>query len=75
MDCIMYFMAQFLQWMELVRKILMFRLLLKRLQDTQVEELILATNPTIEGEATAMYISRLVNLLVLRQQELLMVYL
>ena len=34
--------------------------LLKRLQDTQVEELILATNPTIEGEATAMYISRLV---------------
>ena len=34
--------------------------LLKRLQDTQVEELILATNPNIEGEATAMYISRLV---------------
>ena len=25
-----------------------------------MEELILATNPTIEGEATAMYISRLV---------------
>ena len=34
--------------------------LLKRLQDTEIEELILATNPTIEGEATAMYISRLV---------------
>ena len=34
--------------------------LLKRLQDEQVDELILATNPTIEGEATAMYISRLV---------------
>ncbi len=34
--------------------------LLKRLQDEKVEELILATNPTIEGEATAMYISRLV---------------
>ncbi len=34
--------------------------LLKRLQDAQVEELILATNPNIEGEATAMYISRLV---------------
>ena len=34
--------------------------LLKRLQNDQVEELILATNPTIEGEATAMYISRLV---------------
>lgn len=34
--------------------------LLKRLQDEEVKELILATNPTIEGEATAMYISRLV---------------
>ncbi|MER2090161.1 recombination mediator RecR [Sporosarcina sp. JAI121] len=34
--------------------------LLVRLQDEEVEELILATNPTIEGEATAMYISRLV---------------
>ncbi|RAZ65627.1 recombination mediator RecR [Planococcus maitriensis] len=34
--------------------------LLTRLQDEQVKELILATNPTIEGEATAMYISRLV---------------
>ncbi|MCZ2260891.1 recombination mediator RecR [Sporosarcina sp. G11-34] len=34
--------------------------LLTRLQNEEVEELILATNPTIEGEATAMYISRLV---------------
>ncbi|ARF14269.1 recombination protein RecR [Sporosarcina sp. P3] len=34
--------------------------LLTRLQEDEVEELILATNPTIEGEATAMYISRLV---------------
>jgi recombination protein RecR len=34
--------------------------LLKRLQNEEVKELILATNPTIEGEATAMYISRLV---------------
>ncbi|WP_404335675.1 recombination mediator RecR [Planococcus rifietoensis] len=34
--------------------------LLTRLQNEQVKELILATNPTIEGEATAMYISRLV---------------
>ena len=32
--------------------------LLKRLQDETVEEVILATNPNIEGEATAMYISR-----------------
>lgn len=34
--------------------------LLNRLKDEGVEELILATNPNIEGEATAMYISRLV---------------
>jgi len=34
--------------------------LLKRLSDERVKELILATNPNIEGEATAMYISRLV---------------
>lgn len=34
--------------------------LLKRLGDDRVQELILATNPNIEGEATAMYISRLV---------------
>lgn len=34
--------------------------LLKRLGDETVQELILATNPTIEGEATAMYLSRLV---------------
>ncbi|TVY10849.1 recombination mediator RecR [Paenibacillus cremeus] len=34
--------------------------LLKRLGDDKVQELILATNPNIEGEATAMYLSRLV---------------
>ena len=34
--------------------------LLKRLGDERVQELILATNPNIEGEATAMYLSRLV---------------
>jgi len=34
--------------------------LLKRLGDEQVKEMILATNPNIEGEATAMYLSRLV---------------
>ncbi|MBC8081183.1 MAG: recombination protein RecR [Gorillibacterium sp.] len=34
--------------------------LLKRLSDEIVQELILATNPNIEGEATAMYLSRLV---------------
>jgi recombination protein RecR len=34
--------------------------LLRRLEDQTVQELILATNPNIEGEATAMYISRLI---------------
>jgi recombination protein RecR len=34
--------------------------LLKRLSDDRVQELILATNPNIEGEATAMYLSRLI---------------
>lgn len=34
--------------------------LIKRLEDDEVEEIILATNPTVEGEATAMYISRLI---------------
>lgn len=34
--------------------------LLERLKDDEIKEVILATNPTIEGEATAMYISRLI---------------
>jgi recombination protein RecR len=34
--------------------------LLKRLQDDTIQEIIMATDPNIEGEATAMYISRLV---------------
>ncbi|MDR0405354.1 MAG: recombination mediator RecR [Clostridiales bacterium] len=34
--------------------------LLKRLNDDTVKEVIMATNPTIEGEATAMYIARLI---------------
>lgn len=34
--------------------------LIMRLQDETVKELIIATNPTIEGEATAMYIARLI---------------
>lgn len=34
--------------------------LLRRLGDDTVQELILATNPNIEGEATAMYLSKLV---------------
>ena len=34
--------------------------LLARLSDGVVKEVIMATNPTVEGEATAMYISRLI---------------
>lgn len=36
------------------------RELLARLKDEEIKEIIIATNPNIEGEATAMYISRLV---------------
>ena len=34
--------------------------LIVRLQDSEVQEVILATNPTIEGEATAMFAARLI---------------
>lgn len=34
--------------------------LLERLKDTDVKEIILATNPRVEGEATAIYISKLI---------------
>ena len=35
--------------------------LLERVKDGQVKEVILATNPDVEGEATASYISRLLH--------------
>lgn len=35
--------------------------LISRLSDTNIKEIIVATNPTIEGEATAMYISRIIS--------------
>ena len=34
--------------------------LLKRLSDEKVQEMIIATNPNIEGESTAMYLARLI---------------
>ncbi|MDH7487287.1 MAG: recombination mediator RecR [Anaerolineae bacterium] len=40
--------------------------LLKRLQEEPVEEVLLATNPNLEGEATAMYIARLLSPLSVR---------
>lgn len=39
---------------------LKIRELLERLKDPQVREVIVATNPTVEGEATAMYLSRII---------------
>jgi len=40
---------------------LKIRELLPRLKDGVIQEIILATNPTMEGEATAMYIDRLIS--------------
>jgi recombination protein RecR len=34
--------------------------LIGRLGDGEVKEVIMATNPTVEGEATAMYLARLI---------------
>ena len=39
---------------------LTIRELLVRLADGAVKEVIMATNPTVEGEATAMYLARLI---------------
>lgn len=44
--------------------------LLHRLGDGEVQEVIMATNPTVEGEATAMYISRLLKPLGVRVSRL-----
>ena len=39
---------------------LKFKELLARLKDKQIQEVIIATNPSTEGEATAIYLSRLI---------------
>lgn len=44
--------------------------LLARLQDGKVREVIMATNPTVEGEATAMYLARLIKPLGIRTTRL-----
>lgn len=44
--------------------------LLSRLQDGVTEELIIATNPNVEGEATAMYVHRIATPLVKRMTRL-----
>jgi recombination protein RecR len=45
---------------------LKIRELLSRIEEGEIEEVIIATNPTVEGEATGMYLSRLLNPLGLR---------
>lgn len=40
---------------------LFIRQLIDRLKDNTVKEVVLATNPTLEGEATAMYIQKLIS--------------
>jgi recombination protein RecR len=44
--------------------------LLGRLRDDEVKEIIVATDPDVEGEATAMYISRLIKPLGIRVSRL-----
>lgn len=44
--------------------------LLARLKDGTVQEVIMATNPTVEGEATALYLSRLIKPLGVRTTRL-----
>lgn len=41
-------------------EVLKIRELMKRLEDGQVKEVILATSPTVEGDATALYLARLI---------------
>ena len=45
---------------------LKIKALLERLKDGQVEEVIVATNPSVEGEATALYLSKLIKPLQIR---------
>ena len=44
--------------------------LLARLQDGTVKEVIMATNPTVEGEATALYLAKLIKPLGIRTTRL-----
>jgi len=44
--------------------------LLARLQGNEVQEVIMATNPTVEGEATAMYLAKLIKPLGIRVSRL-----
>ena len=54
-------MAFYLRWTALRRKNLRIRELIQRLKDDTVKEVIIATNPSMEGEVTAMYIQGLIS--------------
>ena len=55
----MYFKASFRRWRVLAPEDIKVKELLQRIREGDIREVILATNPDIEGEATAMYISKL----------------
>ena len=52
-------MGSFPPWMASARNQLTIKELLARIAKGDVSEVIMATNPTVEGEATAMYIAKL----------------
>ena len=52
-------MGSFPPWMASVRTSSRIKELLARIAKGDVSEVIMATNPTVEGEATAMYIAKL----------------
>ena len=56
----MFYMAQYLQWIGIGPEDIKIKELLERLKDTDVKEIIIATNPRVEGEATAIYLSKLI---------------
>ena len=60
MVCIMCFTVRFLRCWESDRMISDSKELMQRLQSEDVKEVIIATNSSLEGETTAMYISKLI---------------
>lgn len=57
----MYYMVQSRQWTGIGPDEIKIKELLARIQQNpDIKEIIVATNPRVEGEATAMYISKLV---------------
>ena len=55
----MFFTDLYLRSTEITPDKIRIKELLSRISDSNIAEVIMATNPTVEGEATAMYISKL----------------